>query len=412
MMNLTRLPLFRFLFVLLSVFAVSCTKGGPETPVDTELIQGNKPTKAEKAFYHTKSATSVSIILTKGIGEKTSRVEFKNNTLESAQDILPSLVRFSADQKVVTLLGSEEIFEYSPLEISTLPNGSVPPPAKVESVCLGVSTAGYEELRIEGDGTNYSLVGITPTNQDVIGGNGTITKSETATAVSYSKSGFGVLQIDKTSPSSFDTHFFRASFSVSTPSPWKDLTTLYCHLNSVSVVVQPVIVPEHIVFITKFNRQPHFGGLAGADEICETFGKAGSKTSGALGKWRAILSQHTGQIVNAKDRIKFSPSAPLVRTNGDLVLPLASNFWNGGFYSYIWSDEDGQSLSASAPYFWSATQSTGLATMQFDCNGWNSASVGYQGGVGDWHVFSAPVMNAGTRGCETYQHLLCINSAQ
>lgn len=395
-----------FLFVV-CLLVSACTKAKNKPPMDSELIQG----KHEKAYYHTRSPQSASILLTEGPGKPGRRFEFENNTLSKSSAIEAELIHFSSDERVVTIQGLGEIFEFSTITIALLTQGTPPPKAKIESICNGISSAGYEEFHIEAGIETYIFSALAQGKKDTIGGNGVITKDETHTFVTYLKQGFGNLKIDKSHPDTSDSHYFKASFSVGTPTPWDTVGSMYCHLNTVPVTPDPQPpFAEHTLFTTLQIFKGNFGGLATADAICESSASFGTVTASKPGRWRAILSAEV-PLVHAFNHIHVIPSVPIKNANGDTLLPDTSELWEAvsrGALPHF--NEFGNMMFTNPIKAWTGSGVGGLVSPAATCNSWtsnNSSDFGAAGLIGalniDWLANSL-------LDCSQDAHLYCINS--
>lgn len=119
---------------------------------------------------------------------------------------------------------------------------------------------------------------------------------------------------------------------------------------------------QHIAFIsTIFTSASAIGGLAGADNRCQTLATAASLS----GTYKAILSTST---VNAKDRITIS--GPVKNTNNETVATNQADFWDGTLAANIKYSETGALISSGAAV--TGTTAAGVYS-GFACSNWTAA---------------------------------------
>ncbi len=157
----------------------------------------------------------------------------------------------------------------------------------------------------------------------------------------------------------------------------------------------PVGANCKLVFATSSSYSPNFGGVAGADAICQ----AVANTAGYPGSFVAWLSSAS---VNARDR--FDPVAgPYVRTDGVIVANDLADLTDGSLAAPLACDEN-QVCSHFLISAWTATGADGTWAGSSDCAGWtsaNAADMGYFGVMtvtdSRWTLFSLNPCNAMTR---------------
>lgn len=413
---------FRHLFLLLFLgFFLSfaaCTKGKVAKPFDAESVQGKsdpKPEpKSERTFYLTKSATQAKAIVTEGKGKDGKLFEIASGKVSLLETLTASRITFSQDETLVLIAGQPGIFEYSTVSIAKLAEGTAPPPATVESYCSHISESGYTEFDVVSQNDAYAFVALSAQGKTVIGGNGSITKSEDSRYISFAKTGFGTLVIDKQSPQA-DPSFFTASFT-SAPSPWSSVSQMICHLNNVPVYVAP-LATFHTIFVTSTTTDACFGkgsmggicsgsgGVVPADQYCQAAAAGGTATSGIAGVWKAVISSNAGA---AKDRITLIPGAPVKTPNGTTVVTVGTNLWSGSILSAVNTDENGTVLGAYAEA-WTGSNSSGTSVGASICDDWSSNAFTSYGETGSTAYTDLNWLDTIDRHCNELNRLYCIN---
>ena len=144
---------------------------------------------------------------------------------------------------------------------------------------------------------------------------------------------------------------------------------------SVVLVTSYAMAAPSRVFVTSTEYTGgEFGGLSGANSICNQRAAAGSLG----GTYTAWLSTST---TDAADRVYHNPDG-YITTNGDMV----ANSWedlinalNVALLHTINYDEFGMDVGTVQP--WTGTYENGQAT-SYNCNNWTSSTDSYQGTTG------------------------------
>lgn len=113
-----------------------------------------------------------------------------------------------------------------------------------------------------------------------------------------------------------------------------------------------------------------FGGLAGADKICNDLAKA----QGLAGTYVAWLSTAG---TNAIDRI--TADGPWQRVDGLVVAQTKAQLASGALTTPLLRDEKNQTLPAAEDRVWTATAANGTFVGGSDCAGWTGAGSGRVG---------------------------------
>lgn len=160
------------------------------------------------------------------------------------------------------------------------------------------------------------------------------------------------------------------------------------------------------IFATDAEYTGNLGGLSGADLKCDTLGNVGSASSGKAQKWKAVLSQQTGTVVNARDR--FVWTGPMFNMNNEMVVANPSQ--------WPWAPINVQSSirydqNKIVPGSYAATGSTefGLPAPG-DCNGWTDGTDNYVARTGEIGTLSSTWLNSFNSNCSsTYFALYCVS---
>ncbi len=158
------------------------------------------------------------------------------------------------------------------------------------------------------------------------------------------------------------------------------------------------------MFVTSSAYKGDFGGVAGADQLCNTAAQAGNKG----GTWKAWMSSDTE---NAVDRMADV---------GPWFQETASNTWVKTFnnkanlvtspLATLYVDEQGRGSTLDpTSYFWTGTLATGLRATN-TCTGWTSASSVQTGAYGP----SASSWSTNTTGssCNSALSLVCFEQSK
>lgn len=123
-------------------------------------------------------------------------------------------------------------------------------------------------------------------------------------------------------------------------------------------------------FVTSTIFTGGFGGLAGADKICNDLAKA-QNLSGTYVAWVST----TG--TNAIDRI--TANGPWQRVDGQVVAQTKAQLATGTLTTPLRRDEKNQEPPLAEDRVWTATGANGVFVGGNDCAGWTGAGVGRVG---------------------------------
>lgn len=171
--------------------------------------------------------------------------------------------------------------------------------------------------------------------------------------------------------------------------------------------VEPLPPDAKLVFVTRTTYSGALGGLSGADGLCA----AAASSAGLTGTWRAWLSNTSGTVVNAFDRIQGN--GPWYLPGTDSLGRRTKVFANKAALraaplAAIDRNELGEKL-LSGQLVWTGTEPTGNAstpTISYDysCVNWTSSSSSERGNVGDVY---GQWTNTGPQGCTNVASLYC-----
>lgn len=119
-------------------------------------------------------------------------------------------------------------------------------------------------------------------------------------------------------------------------------------------------LPAPMVFVTSGQYTGDWGGVAGADAICQAAGSAGSVTGPLGATWVAWISDSTS---DARDRVADSP---YYTTNGTFVVSGMSDLTDGSIAVPIDRDENGNQVTSAV---WTGTRVDGTAH-SWHCGDW------------------------------------------
>lgn len=128
----------------------------------------------------------------------------------------------------------------------------------------------------------------------------------------------------------------------------------------------PMCADEYLFFVTNELYAADFGGIAGADEICQTAAELANLT-GAYVAWLSA------GVDSAKEDLPMGKV--IIRTDGQIVVNTAEDLIKGPMTTLLHPlnlDQDGAVVTG---YTWTGTSTQGALTGK-DCGGW--ASIGGQ----------------------------------
>ena len=176
-----------------------------------------------------------------------------------------------------------------------------------------------------------------------------------------------------------------------------------------STTANAIVVNEPMyAFVTAAETNGNLGGLSGADTKCQTAGAAGTVSGPKNKTWKALLSQTTTTVVNAKDR--FVWSGPVYGMNGAILVPNPSSWPWSALTSNLSAINLTQNGDAGGSYAWTGTQLDGTASAA-DCNGWTADTNAFMGRVGETtFISSSSWVDSYSNGCsDTFFALYCIS---
>lgn len=154
------------------------------------------------------------------------------------------------------------------------------------------------------------------------------------------------------------------------------------------------------IFSTANVYNGNFGGLAGADTVCQNEATA----LGYSGTWKAVLSSST---TNAKDRLTIT--YPVVRaSDGTLIAP--SNLWGGsisnivtsGPVSGVWTGSESSGTKYSS---WGGGASTNAANY---CNDWTDGTASYSAQYAYNNATSSQWLSVDSTYCNASRPFYCL----
>jgi len=163
-------------------------------------------------------------------------------------------------------------------------------------------------------------------------------------------------------------------------------------------------VTGHIVFVSSGSYPASFGGLAGADGICQSLASG----AGLTGTYRAILSDATA---DARDRLVVA--GPVRDTGGTLIASGPGELWGGSIRARIRLDE--RRLVRTTDIVWTGTDADGVADRATTtyCGNWTSIAGGVEAGRTDatdarWiSIYGTSPSSA--HACTNSSHLYCLS---
>jgi hypothetical protein len=168
----------------------------------------------------------------------------------------------------------------------------------------------------------------------------------------------------------------------------------------------PGITALHRAFVTDGAFAPDFGGIAGADSLCQT--EADAVKLG--GSWLAWIADDTGDPVS-----RFDHSGAYVRLDGVLVAGNFDELVSGTLENAITSTPSGEYLPIGAA--WTNVAIGGHAPgpeaplANASCANWTSRDISLQGGIGQYNFSSREWTFLGTDTCDADadhpNHLYC-----
>jgi len=171
------------------------------------------------------------------------------------------------------------------------------------------------------------------------------------------------------------------------------------------------------IFFTSETFDGNLGGLAGADEKCQT----AASTAGLTGTYKAWLSD---SITAVKDRLSHG-TVPYVRTDGVVVANNWNDLTDGTLKEQIVCDENRQCYFVDIDNYWIPiwTDSTAAGNRDCNCNdgldptpyltttclNWTTNSNVYSGSVGNGTASDSDWTNVfDWSNCNTLRSLICL----
>jgi cysteine-rich repeat protein len=163
-----------------------------------------------------------------------------------------------------------------------------------------------------------------------------------------------------------------------------------------------------LVFVTSKKFEGALGGIAGANDICNTLAESAGLPG--AGKYRAWLSNDT----DAPFASFLHSNLPYRRTDGKLVADNWSDMTTSSLLSPISRTETGQTLAGGGPdcadndtLVWTNTTQMGLAKLDAHCDGWTIGAHALDGGAGDALQIGPGWTDSCVLSCGTSARLYC-----
>ncbi len=160
------------------------------------------------------------------------------------------------------------------------------------------------------------------------------------------------------------------------------------------------------VFVTSSTFKGDLGGLAGADDICQTL----ADREGLPGTYKAWLSDSTA---SPSTRFLLSP-APYIRLDGVRIAHDWADLIDGSLAAPINVDEQGTALAGQQPndVVWTGTQWSGIASLgagdNYECGDWTSRLSSDYGLPGHYSLTGASWSGStGYNACDLDRSLYC-----
>jgi hypothetical protein len=152
------------------------------------------------------------------------------------------------------------------------------------------------------------------------------------------------------------------------------------------------------MFVASQTYGADFGGLAGADSVCQTHADA----AGLEGTFLAWLSDSTGSPSS-----RFTQSeCEIYRTDGKLIASNWSDLVDGTLNEAIFYTELGTTLMGPV---WTSTTAAGELDDQGTCDDWTSVSAGESTSAGSSSAKDSKWTDNTTRTCAGIGLLYCLN---
>lgn len=169
----------------------------------------------------------------------------------------------------------------------------------------------------------------------------------------------------------------------------------------------PMCAHEYIMFVTKELHPANLGGIAGADQICQTAASAGNLT-GAYAAWISAGADSASGDLPVGEVILRTDGAVVVNAAEDLIKGPMTMLLNP-----IDRDEVGGQVTG---YAWTGTSAFGGGTGK-DCAGWAATNgevtdIGSVGSTGPAWTNTTMVDPIGQLFCSATNHLYCFRKAE
>ena len=228
----------------------------------------------------------------------------------------------------------------------------------------------------------------------------TVTRTSTSAPVPTSTS---TPAATPTSTAVLTSTFTATLVSTHTITPTLTISPTHTHTSTIAFFFTPTITPTITpepkrVFLTSETFPGDFGGLSGADALCQT----AASNAGLTGSWKSWLSDST---TDAKDRL--TDVGPWFLLDGTKIANNLADLLDGSINATISIDELGVFHPQGEPNIeaWTATDCNGFGTVDH-CSDWTVMS----GPLGDTG-FPTAIDCAWTEGsfnlCSSPGHLYC-----
>jgi hypothetical protein len=158
---------------------------------------------------------------------------------------------------------------------------------------------------------------------------------------------------------------------------------------------------KRVIFVTKASFTGNLGGVAGADQKCDTAAKSVSALSSHT--FKAWVSDPSSQ---ARSRLTHSTDG-YVLTDGTAVADNFDDLTDNSIGAAISLDENGQLLAASSNTVWTGTKADGTSA-DLNCQSWTSDQLADSGQAGDSTLKTFEWSETSTTSCNGKLHLYCV----
>lgn len=242
-------------FILFFISFAACS-GGKDgaSPAGSLRLPGNGDGTlgvVTKNYFRKDSPSQVSIVSVNNLGFANRFVFNSPSTLKDLGSLTADQFHVSLDGKFVTVVGQPQVFETQNVAIDALAQaGTTVLAPTLDTLCVAgplgqgrsLGSTSFKELHITRLSTGYQYVAIGQDQPMVLGNSvGYAVREDSATKIKYSKSGYGDLTIDLSTPS--DTGYFSAKLVTQVTTEWSSVDNLICHSNFSPIPQQDIPNP-------------------------------------------------------------------------------------------------------------------------------------------------------------------------